>query len=204
MKPIEDSDPGRTDAELVLLARGGDAQARSDLIARIHGLLYRAAHAKLRESGPIAEADEIVSSEVVKALSRTIHLYDPALGHRWSTFAGSTAMQHARSFAGPYDDHAGPSTTFTDIGCEPGAGDEPGGLDLLIARERAERVRGLLDVLGPRRREIVSLYYGLGGGHPMTCRQIGDRLGVSPQAISQSVQVALKKLREAALERGVE
>ena len=52
-----------------------------------------------------------------------------------------------------------------------------------------------MDVLSPRERQVLVMYYGLGGDEPMTLKQIGSAFGVSRERIRQLRERALGRLR---------
>lgn len=62
-------------------------------------------------------------------------------------------------------------------------------------------VEALLSDLKPREALALRLRYGLGGACPMSLGEAGQLLGVTKQAVGQSVAAALDKLRPAAAER---
>jgi len=57
-------------------------------------------------------------------------------------------------------------------------------------------VRILMDSLGPRERQVLSLRFGLGGGERLSLSQVGGLLAVSKERIRQIQESALKKLRD--------
>jgi len=90
--------------------------------------------------------------------------------------------------------------------------------DVEARREREDRARALVpelraileEVLTPRQREVVSLYYF----EKLNQREIAQRLGVTQQSVSEhlygkvrngrAVGGALRKLRKVCLRRGVQ
>src|SRR5690349_3405179 len=52
-----------------------------------------------------------------------------------------------------------------------------------------------MDVLSPRERQVLVMYYGLGGDEPMTLKQIGHAFGVSRERVRQLRERALGRLR---------
>ena len=52
-----------------------------------------------------------------------------------------------------------------------------------------------MDVLSPRERQVLVMYYGLTGDEPMTLKQIGQAFGVSRERVRQLRERALGRLR---------
>ncbi|HXV13386.1 MAG TPA: RNA polymerase sigma factor RpoD/SigA [Candidatus Krumholzibacteria bacterium] len=68
--------------------------------------------------------------------------------------------------------------------------------DSALNAELANRsLRRMLDGLGDRERTIISLYYGMESGEPLTLEQIGKRLGYTRERIRQIKEQAIEKLR---------
>lgn len=69
----------------------------------------------------------------------------------------------------------------------------PGGIENDSRREAIARA---LDVLAPRDRRVLTLYFGLEGNRPMTLQEIARELGVTRERVRQLRDRALKRLRE--------
>ena len=74
---------------------------------------------------------------------------------------------------------------------------------LVVDRAYVDVVIGLLDRLGPRARHAVSLRVGLEDGRARTLREVGEELGISPEAARRIINPALDELRVAADELGL-
>jgi RNA polymerase primary sigma factor len=61
--------------------------------------------------------------------------------------------------------------------------------------ERQEVVGTWMESLRPRQRQVVSYRFGLGGGPPLSLRQVGEMLNVSKERVRQIQDAALKSLR---------
>jgi RNA polymerase primary sigma factor len=72
----------------------------------------------------------------------------------------------------------------------------PGGVE---SDSRREAIARALEVLAPRDRQVLTMYFGLDGGEgrPMTLQEIARELGVTRERIRQLRDRALKRLREA-------
>ncbi len=66
---------------------------------------------------------------------------------------------------------------------------------MVAAEERAKALR-LLNEIDPREADILRLHYGLGGGTPMSLKEIGKKLGLTRERIRQIRRDALTKLYE--------
>ncbi len=69
----------------------------------------------------------------------------------------------------------------------------PGGVE---SDSRREAISRALEVLPPRDRRVLTLYFGLEGGRPMTLQEIARELGVTRERVRQLRDRALKRLRE--------
>ena len=69
----------------------------------------------------------------------------------------------------------------------------PGGVENDSRREAIARA---LEVLAPRDRRVLMLYFGLEGNRPMTLQEIARELGVTRERVRQLRDRALKRLRE--------
>ncbi len=69
----------------------------------------------------------------------------------------------------------------------------PGGIE---SDSRREAIARALDVLPPRDRRVLTLYFGLEGNRPMTLQEIARELGVTRERVRQLRDRALKRLRE--------
>src|SRR5262245_28818816 len=78
-----------------------------------------------------------------------------------------------------------------EVARDPGAGpDAPA-----AGADELRKALGLLDRLRGREAAVLRLRYGLGGGGPLTLRQIGDRLGLTRERVRQIERDGLRKLR---------
>ena len=73
--------------------------------------------------------------------------------------------------------------------------DSPGPDELADETLRREAIRRALDALSDRERVIVGLRYGIGGSEPTPLREIGRRLGLTPERVRQIEAAALAQLK---------
>ena len=69
----------------------------------------------------------------------------------------------------------------------------PGGVE---SDSRREAIARALEVLAPRDRRVLTLYFGLEGNRPMTLQEIARELNVTRERVRQLRDRALKRLRE--------
>jgi RNA polymerase primary sigma factor len=69
----------------------------------------------------------------------------------------------------------------------------PGGVE---SDSRREAIARALDVLPPRDRRVLIMYFGLEGNRPMTLQEIARELAVTRERVRQLRDRALKRLRE--------
>ncbi len=82
------------------------------------------------------------------------------------------------------------STTFRGVDAA-----EPLLADPAVRRAIIEHVGDALHELTPRERDVVRLRLGLEGGPPLSARQAGERLRLSPNRVEQIVDRARVRLR---------
>ena len=103
-----------------------------------------------------------------------------------------TVRSRARTVAS-LDRQVGDGTDDANLGDL--LGDEGPPPDELVERRiEAEALRSALANLPDRERTVVGLRYGLGGGEPAPLREIGLRLGLTPERVRQIESAALMRL----------
>src|SRR5947209_2347956 len=73
--------------------------------------------------------------------------------------------------------------------------------ELLRDKNLLGEVDGLLEVLDPRERKIISQRFGLDGGEPKTLEDVGKDFGITRERIRQLQNIALAKLRRALIQK---
>jgi len=73
--------------------------------------------------------------------------------------------------------------------------------ELLRDKNLLGEVDGLLEVLDPRERKIISQRFGLDGGKPKTLEDVSKDFGITRERIRQLQNIALAKLRRALIKR---
>jgi RNA polymerase primary sigma factor len=67
--------------------------------------------------------------------------------------------------------------------------------ELTEARERVDILNRLRGKLSPQHRQVITLCFGLDGGHQLTLREIGIRMNLSHERIRQVKEEAIRKMR---------
>src|SRR5437773_7031593 len=90
------------------------------------------------------------------------------------------------------------STEFAEV-----IGDDGGQTPFELLRDKnlLGEVDGLLEVLDPREKKIISQRFGLDGGKPKTLEDVGKDFGITRERIRQLQNIALAKLRRALIQR---
>lgn len=128
---------------------------------------------------------------VVKALPRYVDTGSP-----FAAFVhGVTAHKVADAQRALYRDRSATTDEVPDS-IDPAAGPE----DRVLARERAQAARGLLDRLPPAHRDLLVLRVVNG----MSAEETGAVLGMSAGAVRVAQHRALARLRSLAVSTGVE
>jgi RNA polymerase sigma factor (sigma-70 family) len=85
--------------------------------------------------------------------------------------------------------------TLADVIAVEPADDAASSAPSLENESRRAALDRAMDVLSPRERQVLVMYYGLGGDEPMTLKQIGHAFGVSRERVRQLRERALGRLR---------
>jgi len=90
------------------------------------------------------------------------------------------------------------STEFGDV-----IGDNEAQTPFELLREKnlLGEVEGLLEVLDPREKKIISQRFGLDGGNPKTLEDVSKGFGITRERIRQLQNTALAKLRRALIQK---
>ena len=180
-------------APLVARAREGDRAAVDDLLGRLRPGIVRYCRARLgRQDGSYGSADDVaqeVCLAVVTALPRYVDQ-----GRPFAAFVyGIASHKVADALRASYRDRSEAVEHLPER-----VDDSVGPEEALLAQERAERARALLDLLPEASRELLTLRVVAG----LSADEAGEVLGMSAGAVRVAQHRALAKLRVLAGEAG--
>ena len=171
---------------LVVGAARGDERARDELLALIHPLVLGYCRARLGRQESVRGSAEDVAQDVCMAVVGALRSYQPkGLSFRAFVF-GIASNKVADVFRAGGRNRTEPVAELPDSLV---ASDGPE--DRLLATERSERLRALLDYLTPRQREILVLRVAVG----MSAQEAAQAVGSTPQAVRVTQHRALARLR---------
>ena len=188
--------------ELIKFHRDGDINARNKLVNHNMRLV---AHIIKKYYAGVSDQDDIISIGTI-GLIKAINTFDYTKGTRLATYASRcieneifmsfrTRKKNSVeiSMNEPIDvDSEGNPLTFCDIiYSEESVFDE---VDLKIKTEKLyEYMNNLKD---QRKKQILTMRYGLYGTEPMTQMEISKKLGISRSYVSRIETKAIEELRE--------
>ncbi len=75
------------------------------------------------------------------------------------------------------------------------AGDVPNPDKELIQESLRTEIERALSTLSPREADVIRLYYGLNGNHPLTLEEIGETFGLTRERVRQIKEKAIRRLK---------
>lgn len=180
----------------------GDNNARNELIE--HNLRL-VAHIIKKYYSNSRDQDDLISIGTI-GLIKAVTTFDYTKGTRFATYASkcieNEILMHFRSlkkssgeihFEESIDtDKDGNQLTLMDIVADTGCMVEK--VDLIIKSEQLYKF--IENSLEPREAQIIKLRYGLYGYHPLTQREIADKLNISRSYVSRIEKKALSVLKK--------
>lgn len=188
--------------EYFIKARGGDREAREELIE--HNLRL-VAHIVKKYYPTCRNQDDLVSIGTV-GLIKAIDSFDITNGARFATYASrclqneilmyfrsqkKTACEVSINETIDIDKDGNPLTYIDVISCEDTIAED---IDLRLNSKKA--IDLINTVLTDRERQIIVLRYGLNNRKPVTQREIAAAFGISRSYVSRIEKSAIDKLRD--------
>jgi RNA polymerase primary sigma factor len=156
-------------------------------------------------AGPDRLSFEELVSEGNLTLVNAVDGFDASRGYKFSTYAVCAILRNLNRAAGMEGRQRGRFVTGNEALLDeaPAPYDdapEPDG----DRRTLRECVRGLLDRLSNREREVLAARFGLGGDAEKTFQQLGEEMGLTRERVRQIQTRALEKLQGYAGELGLD
>lgn len=190
----------REEAQAFAALRRGDAAARDTIIQ--HNLRLVAHIAKKYYAVP-GDQDDLISIGTI-GLIKAVNTFDSTRQARFSTYA-SKCIENEIRMQFRRERKAGPTVSLQES-LETGKDDSALTLSDILQdstcmeedcekQDEARRLRGLIDGLTGRERQIVLLRYGLAGQPPLTQLETAQLLGISRSYVSRLETRALEQLK---------
>ena len=80
-------------------------------------------------------------------------------------------------------------------------GDSPAPDDQLMTESLRREIERSLKTLTPREADVIRLYFGLNGNHPMTHEEIGERFDLTRERVRQIKEKAIRRLKHTSRSR---
>ena len=80
-------------------------------------------------------------------------------------------------------------------------GDSPAPDDQLMTESLRREIERSLKTLTPREADVIRLYFGLNGEHPMTLEEIGERFDLTRERVRQIKEKAIRRLKHTSRSR---
>jgi RNA polymerase sporulation-specific sigma factor len=181
----------------------GDLEARNILVERNLRLV---AHILKKYYAAADDQDDLISIGTI-GLIKAISTFDSTKGARLATYAGRCIQNEILMYFRAQRKSSG-DVSLSDLIETGGDGDGLSLMDVLCSdedmfeqahlRSETRRLAALLDkVLDPRESQIIFWRYGLGGGVPMTQKEVATHFGISRSYVSRIEKKALAKLKAA-------
>lgn len=179
--------------------KAGSEEARNKLIE--HNLRL-VAHVVRKYETSGEDMEDLISIGTI-GLIKAIKTYNDERGVRLATYAArcieNEVLMHLRNIkkvkqeVSIYDpigyDKEGNEITLMDV-----LTTDNEIFELVQAKIQEEKIRGKMDILSRRERQVIGMRYGLFNGLKETQREIAKKLGISRSYVSRIEKRALKKL----------
>ncbi len=193
--------PHKEEEEYFLKMAEGDEEARQKLI--LHNLRL-VSHIVRKYYSTAKNPEDLVSIGSI-GLVKAVDTFNPKNGARFATYAAkciqNEILMHFRSQKKlnaeismnetiDVDRDGNPLTYIDVICCEEDIAEE---IDKKMLTEKM--MTCMETCLSPREAGILRMRYGIGGGAPMTQREVADALGISRSYVSRIEKSALEKMK---------
>lgn len=196
--------PSAEESECFRLMREGDEKTRDAARTKLieHNLRLVSHIVKKYYAGD-AEQEDLLSIGTI-GLIKAIDSFDPTNGARFATYAGKCLQNEILMYFRSKKKHLGEVSLDDEIDVDKD-GNPLTYLDVIYLEDtiaddlhkklcHARALNYIKNELTPRERQIVCLRCGVGGGEPMTQREIAARLGISRSYVSRIEKTAMQKL----------
>jgi RNA polymerase sigma factor (sigma-70 family) len=172
------------------------AQAAAALAARNVELAFHVAKLYLRRARLLGVAWEDLHQEAVVALLRASKGFNPAVGVKFSSYAGVAVRNHLQNVLAARRNRTSLTLPTTEDGTpfEPEDRLAAAPDSAAILKDEKQRVAQLMRLLLPRERTIFHKYFW----EERSFAQIGTQLGLSGERVRQIFDNSLRRLRRAA------
>ena len=195
-----------TNEELAIKAKQGDKNALKSLYIANQRIIFKLSQSYIgKAEQQLLEADDLQQS-CYFAFLKALHYYDSEKPYRFSTYLSHHVKNTLNGILGkrysrykwqkfdtvsldiPIDGLSDESVTVLDSIVDATANTEQAIEDMEIS----DTLKSELKALKPRAQRVLQMRYGLN----MTFQEVGDRLGISKQAVQQTEAKSLNQLRE--------
>ena len=193
----------KQEKEYFKLMETGDEDARQELI--LHNLRL-VSHIVRKYYASSKNQEDLVSVGVI-GLVKAVDTFRISNGARFATYAAKCIQNEILMYFRSQkklsaevsinetidiDKDGNPLTYIDVISCDESI---PSDVEKKIDAQRA--LRYVNTYLDERERQIITLRYGLGGGEPMTQKEVAASLGISRSYVSRIEKTALERLLDA-------
>ncbi len=198
-QPLAEAD----EAEWIKRLQAGDEEAREVLIQ--HNLRL-VAHIAKKFDNVAEDQDDLISIGTI-GLIKGINSFNPEKNARLGTYCARCVQNEILMFLRSNKKHRCEVSLNEPIGTD-ADGNQISLRDILgtegdlVAEEveltcEYENLMGHMHCLTDREKRVVMMRYGIGGGEPLTQKEVGEQLNVSRSYVSRIEKKALEKLMKA-------
>ncbi|MHB1456307.1 MAG: bifunctional nuclease domain-containing protein [Armatimonadota bacterium] len=165
-----------TDAELVLLAKSDDKDSFGELVRRYQGLIYGLAYHQI---GNFTDAQDIAQDAFVNAFRSLHQLEQP---ERFVAWLKAITANECKSWLRSHRHHVSLDETLQDHSSDA----------MWRDHECQAEIRQAVDSLPEKNRLVITLHYLSG----LSCKEIGEYMGISANTVTQHLYRARYQLKD--------